>query len=156
MTTHGQHSWDQPPVEPPATEQIRVPLYDTWEVMSGGATSFFQCPRPGPQGLEEYTNVLTAGCLSWPKTYDVEGLELDIPKQVDVGGMSVRFCIGEDVVIHAPLVHLKTEKGYAIKGTAHIPTMQNFRVVIEGGRADQAPFRCVVRLIGVLTREKAE
>ena len=154
MTTHGQHSWDQLPMEPPPMEQLDVPLYDTQRIKSGDRVAFFQ--RPGGRGFE-FTNVQTCGALSYPKSFDVRALELEFEGDVEPDTSWVEFWIGEEMVLKEALkgaakyTHLFT---WPIM--VKIPTVQNFRVYLDATTAGQELVETKLRcnLLGTLHRER--
>lgn len=128
-------------------ELVPKPYYDT-QMCIGGSLSFFQNPAGRSRG---YTNLETAGSLSWPKRMWVTGFILQFDQSVEPGGMYLDFRIGESSAHSVPVASMtpvdmagqkerkwewdipfaKEVRKQHVPLGLYIPPQHNFRVTLE-------------------------
>jgi hypothetical protein len=166
-------------------ERLRQPLYDTqvhgtmFSVPMARRDEFIATPPPimffqngiGPTRGLSITNLATAGQLSWPKRFDIDGIRISFSHLVDISEASFALRIGEKSYLTMPLVNMERDddpikdaehgpllprmrfKHVGISPTIYIPPVQWFGVELNPGNKHFESAEIRVQLDGVVYRE---
>jgi hypothetical protein len=166
-------------------ERLRQPLYDTqvhgtmFSVPMARRDEFIATPPPimffqngiGPTRGLSITNLATAGQLSWPKRFGIDGIRISFSHLVDISEASFALRIGEKSYLTMPLVNMERDddpikdaehgpllprmrfKHVGISPTIYIPPVQWFGVELNPGNKHFESAEIRVQLDGVVYRE---
>jgi BrnA antitoxin of type II toxin-antitoxin system len=163
-------------------ETVRQPLYDT-QVQPGlfdmpltrreeyrqSAPNIVFFQNPAGRG-PAFTNLASAGVLTWPKRFDVDGIRISFSHLVDISEASISFTVGEKLYLclalknmerdddpikdeeRGPLLPRMRLKHAGINPTIFIPSLQSFMATLNTGGKHFESAETRVQLDGLLHR----